>query len=190
MRKVKASESYTTIAAHRERRVHRPLFGWGSAETRRGRFPSPFSKAGGAWGSFAGGRRRSGRRRRGATLVEFALVAPLLFLLIFTIIEFGRLVMVDQILTNAAREGARRAVLEQSTVSDVEQATSNYLSKSSISGASITVSPDPLTAAGFGDTVSVTCSVTYDQVTWLPTPRFLGGINLTARSTMCAERPE
>jgi Flp pilus assembly protein TadG len=53
-------------------------------------------------------------------VVEFAVVAPLLFLLIFGMIEFGRMVMVQQILTNASREGARRGILEQSTATEVE----------------------------------------------------------------------
>ena len=82
--------------------------------------------------------RRSARRRRlGATVVEFAIVAPLLFLFIFAMIEFGRMVMVEQILTNAAREGARRGILEQSTRAEVETIVSDYLTESSISGATV-----------------------------------------------------
>ena len=50
------------------------------------------------------------RKRRGAAVVEFAIVAPLFFLLIFGMIEYGRMVMVQQVITNASREGARRAV--------------------------------------------------------------------------------
>jgi Flp pilus assembly protein TadG len=38
---------------------------------------------------------RNGRNRQGAAVVEFALVAPLFFLLVFGIIEFGRLIMVQ-----------------------------------------------------------------------------------------------
>ena len=119
------------------------------------------------------------RPRRGAAAVEFALIAPLLFLLIFGMIEFGRAVMVQQILTNASREGARRAILEQTTLSDT-----------SIPGASVSVSPNPLSSVGFGDPVTVTCSIPYAQVTWLPTPAFFGGKTLTGRSVMRAERPE
>jgi hypothetical protein len=50
-------------------------------------------------------------RSRGQTLVEFALVAPLFFLLLFSIIEFGRVVYYSQVLNNAAREGARYAIV-------------------------------------------------------------------------------
>lgn len=50
-------------------------------------------------------------RSRGQALVEFALVAPFFFLLLFSIIEFGRAVYYIQILNNAAREGARYAIV-------------------------------------------------------------------------------
>jgi Flp pilus assembly protein TadG len=43
--------------------------------------------------------------------VEFALVAPLFFLMVFAIIDFGRYVYYVQILNNAAREGARYAIV-------------------------------------------------------------------------------
>jgi hypothetical protein len=50
-------------------------------------------------------------RSRGQALAEFALVAPIFFLLLFGIIEFGRYVYNVQVLNNAAREGARYAVV-------------------------------------------------------------------------------
>jgi len=54
------------------------------------------------------------RRRRSEAaqaLVEFALVAPIFFLLLFALIDFGRYVYYVQILNNAAREGARYAIV-------------------------------------------------------------------------------
>jgi hypothetical protein len=53
----------------------------------------------------------SRRRGRGQALVEFAIVAPIFFLLLFSIIEFGRYVYTVQVLNNAAREGARYAIV-------------------------------------------------------------------------------
>lgn len=50
-------------------------------------------------------------RESGQALVEFALVAPLLFLLLFGIIEFGRFVYTSHILNEATREGARYAIV-------------------------------------------------------------------------------
>ena len=49
-------------------------------------------------------------RRRGAATVEAALVLPIVIMFLFGILEYGRYVMMLQILTNAAREGARYAV--------------------------------------------------------------------------------
>jgi hypothetical protein len=54
-------------------------------------------------------RRRN--RSRAQALAEFALVAPLFFLMLFGIIDFGRYVYYVQILNNAAREGARYAIV-------------------------------------------------------------------------------
>jgi hypothetical protein len=60
--------------------------------------------------------RRSGTRSlAGQALVEFALVAPIFFLVLFSIIEFGRYVYNVEILNNAAREGARYAIVHGST---------------------------------------------------------------------------
>lgn len=47
------------------------------------------------------------RRERGAVAVEMALILPLLLLVIGGIVDFGRLLFTQNIVTNAAREGAR-----------------------------------------------------------------------------------
>ncbi len=119
--------------------------------------------------------------------MEFAVVAPVLFLLIFGMIEFGRMVMVQQVLTNASREGARIAVLDGATTSDATTAVQNYLAGASVSGATVTVTPNPPSSAGYGEPVTVTVSVGFDQVSWLPAPMFLGGRQLTASSVMRRE---
>lgn len=51
------------------------------------------------------------KRTRGQALAEFALVAPIFFLILFSIIDFGRYVYYVQILNNASREGARYAIV-------------------------------------------------------------------------------
>lgn len=56
-------------------------------------------------------RHRARRPSPGQALVEFSLVAPLFFLILFAIIDFGRYVYYVQILNNAAREGARYAIV-------------------------------------------------------------------------------
>ena len=57
-------------------------------------------------------------RSRGQALVEFALVAPFFFLLLFSIVEFGRAIYYVQILNNAAREGARYAIVHGNESTD------------------------------------------------------------------------
>jgi len=50
---------------------------------------------------------------RGATMAEFAIIAVVFFMIIFAIIEFGRLFYTHNALTDAARRGARYAVLHR-----------------------------------------------------------------------------
>jgi len=53
---------------------------------------------------------------RGTSMAEFAIVATFFFMLIFGIIEFGRLLYTINALTDAARRGARYAVIHQAEV--------------------------------------------------------------------------
>src|SRR5438067_222248 len=73
-------------------------------------------------------------RRRGAAAVEFAFVAGIFFFMVLGIFEFGRAFMVMEMLTEAAREGARTAVIEGATGSQVQNAVANFLNGCMISG--------------------------------------------------------
>lgn len=116
------------------------------------------------------------------------MVAPVFFLLIFGMIEFGRLVMVQQVITNASREGARIAVLDGATGAEVNTAVENYLTGANISGANVTVDPSEPSTAGYGEPVTVTITIPFNQVSWLPSPMFVGGdTNLTATTVMRRE---
>lgn len=53
----------------------------------------------------------SGKTERGATLVEFAIGATVFFTVMFAIVEFGRMLYVHNALSDAARRGARYAVV-------------------------------------------------------------------------------
>jgi Flp pilus assembly protein TadG len=64
---------------------------------------------------------------RGAELIEFALVFPLLLLVLFGIMDFGFLFQRYEVLTNAAREGARVAVLDGYQKADIEARVTQYL---------------------------------------------------------------
>lgn len=129
------------------------------------------------------------KQRRGAAAVEFAVVAPVFFLLVFGMIEYGRMVMVQQIIVNSAREGCRAAVLDGSTTSGVQSTviTAMAAGKITITADKVTVTPNPPSNAEFGDPVTVTVTVPFNQVSWLPSPMYLGGKSMTASTTMRRE---
>lgn len=122
--------------------------------------------------------------RRGAALVEFALVAPIFLAFVVGSVELGRALVVQEALTNASREGARVGTLDGATSSDVTNAADTYLSAVSISGATTTVTPsDPGTTAA-GTQVTVSVSIPYASVSWVPSPWFLKNATLTATTVM------
>lgn len=127
---------------------------------------------------------RRGRQRRGAALVEFAMVAPIFFLFMVGAIEFGRAIMVQEVLTDASREGARVGILDGSQTSDVTAAANSYLTAMNVSGTTVTVSPQNPGSQPSGTQVTVTVSVPYNSVSWVPAPWFLGGATLTASTAM------
>lgn len=127
-------------------------------------------------------------QRLGAAIVEFAVVAPIFFLFMMGIIEYGRMVMVQQVVTNASREGARAAILDGATTTKVENVVNAYLTSASINGATVAVTPNPPNIAPDGTPVTVTVSVGFDKVSWLPSPMYLGTSSLEGRSVMRRER--
>ena len=67
------------------------------------------------------------RSEKGAALLEAAVTVPIILLLSVGIFEFGRAYQTQQVLTNAAREGARVAVIEGTTDAEVRTRVQNYL---------------------------------------------------------------
>jgi len=105
-------------------------------------------------------------------------------------IEFGRLIMVQQVLTNAVREGARVAVLDSPTptASQVTSTVTTYLQRAGLSGATVTMNPPEPTTATYGQPVTVTAQLPFGSVSWLPAPMFLSAnTQLTATAVMRRE---
>jgi Flp pilus assembly protein TadG len=73
-----------------------------------------------------------GTRDRGAVAVEFALLLPVLLLIVFGIIDFGRALNAQITLTQAAREGARLAALGDTTAQVQSRATAAATGLSSV----------------------------------------------------------
>jgi Flp pilus assembly protein TadG len=102
---------------------------------------------------------------RGAAAVEFALIVPILLVLIFGIVEFSRLYNVQLSLSNAAREGARTMAVEN----NLALARSSIIAGApsvnpAISAENITIAPATCIA---GATVTVTISYSVSLLTGL-----------------------
>src|SRR4051812_14880889 len=78
------------------------------------------------------------RNQRGAALLETAVTLPMIMLVAVGIFEFGRAYQTWQVLTNAAREGARIAVLPDYTDTQVTTTVRNYLTSGRLTYASTT----------------------------------------------------
>lgn len=72
------------------------------------------------------------KSRSGQSIVELAIVLPVLFAIVVGIFEFGRAWNVRQVITNTAREGARLAVIPSSTEADVRAAVDAGLTAASL----------------------------------------------------------
>ena len=128
---------------------------------------------------------------RGASVVEFAIVLPILLVLLFGVIEFGFIFYNKEMLTNAAREGARAGILARSprlTEDEIEDVVEHYCENMLISfdnSVDLDVDASPPASPVFGDDLTV--CVTYPY-TFLLIPSFVPlvpqPINLTARVVM------
>jgi Flp pilus assembly protein TadG len=75
--------------------------------------------------------------QRGQALLETAMTLPLVLVVSVGIFEFGRAYQTWQILTNAAREGARTAILPGSTLTNVQDRVRQYLTAGAIQDPSL-----------------------------------------------------
>jgi Flp pilus assembly protein TadG len=130
-------------------------------------------------------RRFSKRSRRlGIAAVEFAIVAPIFVAFALGIIEFGRMLSAQEILVNAAREGARQAISLGETDAQVNTAVDNYLAGASISGYTRTLSPTLASNPASGSTLTVTITVPCTKVSWLGSTTWFGSLSLSAAISM------
>lgn len=132
------------------------------------------------------------QRQTGATTLELAVVAPVMFLLLFGLFEFTRMMWIQQALTNAAREGCRQAVLvTTSSKTPVEAKVRSYLqgtitNSSDVNKVRVTVSPANIGGLTSHQQVKTTVAVSYADVSFYP-PWFLGNAELHGTATMARE---
>jgi len=99
------------------------------------------------------------RSQKGAALLEAAITIPLILLICIGIFEFGRAYQTWQVLTNAAREGARIAILSGTKDSDVEQRVRDYMA-----GGALPYARSNTTAVKINHAIALTGSDTGSQV--------------------------
>ncbi len=113
------------------------------------------------------------RRRLGTASVEFGLVAPVFLLLVFGLFEFGRLTMIQQAMTDAARSGCREAVLATTRNSDDVEAVIRAHLGVFFSGADdpaicqIQLTPSDLQQIPRGTEITATVEVACGDVSWI-----------------------
>lgn len=119
----------------------------------------------------------------GQVMVEFAIILPLLLVLVFGITEFGRYLYLKNSVTNAAREAARAAVVSPAAnyTTNINAAVYNYF-PSSLAGLSIT--PVPSTAPTTGSAVNVTVRISFKSAVPNLIPLFKNLTSIRASATM------
>ncbi|MEE9275800.1 MAG: TadE family protein [bacterium] len=122
-------------------------------------------------------------RDRGQAVVEFALLLPVLIVLIMGVIDIARAYNVLQVVTNAAREGARVAILPSSTSTTVTTTVDTYLTAAGQTGCNSSGS-NWGTAGAAGDSTTVTVSCTFDTLTGTLIPGWTGSFALAQTATM------
>jgi Flp pilus assembly protein TadG len=104
------------------------------------------------------------RNCRGQALVEFALILPLMMLLLLGILEMGRAWNVKQVLTDAAREGARLAVVGDPTItlqSQVDTRIKQVVSRAGLDSTQLTIGYPDGFKTGTGNITTVQLSMPY-----------------------------
>lgn len=125
------------------------------------------------------------QKRRGIAAVEMALVASLLFLLLIGLIDYGFIFLKAQQITQAARAGARAAVLPDATTASVNAAIDAAMADAGI--ATYTPSITPGIAVSPGTAVKVSLTVPTAQLALIDTAFIPVPANLTAAASMAKE---
>jgi len=133
------------------------------------------------------------RGERGASAVEFAIILPILVLLVFGIMEFSVALYDKAMITNASREAARAGIVYRVppvTDGEISNIVDNYLGSSLITFGTPVAASTAVTRTGYnpGDELRVMVNYTY---TFLIIPGFIaslsGGIPMVAETVMRME---
>jgi len=127
------------------------------------------------------------KRSDGQALAEFALVIPLLVLLFMIIFDFGRLIYAYNTVSNAARAGARAAVVDQNTTIIDDRVRTTLLGLPSASATVVYTRPGCPTPPKIGCDSTVKVSYPWSPITPM-IGRIFGPVTVEATATMPLER--
>jgi Flp pilus assembly protein TadG len=103
------------------------------------------------------------RSESGAEFVEFALAFPLLLLVVMGIMDFGLMFQQYEVITNAAREGARLGSITGYSLTDAQQRAQQYITMVAGPSGAVVQAPvyQTIPLAGGGNACGVRVTVTY-----------------------------
>lgn len=133
-------------------------------------------------------RTRLRHNERGAALLETAITIPIILMIAVGIFEFGRAYQTWQVLTNAAREGARQSILVDKTDDEVRAAVRNYMQAGGLPGfSSASVNIERAVPMGTNTASRITVNypfsfIVLNPVVQLVTPTSTTGAPITMQS--------
>lgn len=127
---------------------------------------------------------RLSRDRQGAAAVEFAMVAPLLFLFFFAAFEFCRVAMIRHTADNAVYEGCRAGIIPGATNIDAQREAERIMASLGVTNVNVTVTPSKIEQ----DTpdVTVRMEVPLDTNSFVPN-QFVAGRSIVRELTLQRE---
>lgn len=123
--------------------------------------------------------------RKGATLVEFAIVLPLLFMVFGAVFEIGRMLLLQQSADTAAYEGARCAMVPGATADESVAAAQKLLKQANLTDTKVTINP-PVIEEHTG-AISVHVDVPLAKNCWF-FKTWSSAFNVTSDVTLICER--
>ena len=130
--------------------------------------------------------RKTRGNKRGSALVELVVCLPALFLIVFGTIEACSMIYLNQSLKIAAYEGARVALVPNSTLGNVEAACNQVLDDRDIKGSDVMVTPNGFESSPYGTYIAVNVSASCEANSLFGT-WFYGGRDITVTVEMMKE---
>jgi hypothetical protein len=122
-------------------------------------------------------------------MVDAAIVLPVFLFFVYGMLETARLGLTAQLVTDAAREGCRVAVIDGKAQRDVDATVQAILNSGGIATYTSGITPNFQSKKLVnGDAITLMVSVKFSDVSWLAPPQFLGAATISATSTQSSER--